>query len=269
MNEITVHALNAINLAFYRERAGEFSATREFPWPGWRRLVRHILAPEETGDQPLRVLDVGCGNGRFAGFLCEALGRRGARLDYCGLDASAPLLAHARQRPLPGGTARFVELDFVEEPTRLPAGPFDLTALLGVLHGVPGRGRRRALVQATAERLAPGGVLALTCWRFAEFERFRRRLVSWETYNREAAQPIDAAQLEPGDHLMPWGDGRRPVRYCHATGADEIDTLVRGLGLERLETYLEDGRGGNLNRYAVFRAPRAGDIARRRPEPRR
>jgi SAM-dependent methyltransferase len=267
MNEATVHALNAINLAFYRERAGEFSASREFPWPGWQRLVRHIPAPQQTGDRPLRALDVGCGNGRFAGFLCELLAARGARFYYCGLDASAPLLARARRRPLPGGVARVGELDFVEEPGPLPTGPFDLAALLGVLHGVPGRDRRRALVQAAAERLAPGGVLALTCWRFAELERFRRRLMSWESYNREAAQPIDAAQLEPGDHLMPWGRGRRPVRYCHATGADELDSLVRGLGLERLETYLADGRGGDLNRYTVCRAPRAGDVARRRPEP--
>jgi SAM-dependent methyltransferase len=269
MNETTVHALNAINLAFYRERADEFSATREFPWPGWRRLLRHLPEPRETGEPPLRVLDLGCGNGRFASFLCEALARRGARLDYCGLDASAPLLARARRRPLPGSPARFVELDFVDDPARLPPGPFDLAVLLGVLHGVPGRGRRRALVRAAAERLAPGGLLALTCWRFAELERFRRRLVSWETYNRGAAQPIDATQLDPGDHLMPWGRGPRPVRYCHATGADELDALVRGLGLECRETYLEDGRSGDLNRYAVFRAPRAGDAARRRPEPRR
>jgi SAM-dependent methyltransferase len=269
MNESTVHALNAINLAFYRERAGEFSDTREFPWPGWQRLLRHIPATGESGDRTLRALDVGCGNARFAGFLCEALARRGARLDYCGVDASAPLLARARRRPLPGDGAHFVELDFVEDPARLPPGPFDLVALLGVLHGVPGGGRRRALVRAAAARLAPDGVLALTCWRFAELERFRRRLISWETYNREAAEPIDASQLEPGDHLMPWGRGSRPVRYCHATGEDELDVLVRGLGLRRLETYLADGRSGDLNRYAVFRAPGAADTARRRAEPRR
>jgi SAM-dependent methyltransferase len=269
MNETTVHALNAINLAFYRERADEFSAAREFPWPGWQRLLRHLPAAGEAADRPLRVLDVGCGNGRFADFLCEALARHGARLDYCGLDASAPLLERARRRGLPGGVARFVERDFVEDPARLPRGPFDVAALLGVLHGVPGRGRRRALVQAAAERLAPGGLLALTCWRFAEIERFRRRLMPWEAYNRDTAQPIDAAQLEPGDHLMPWGRGPRPVRYCHATGEDELDALVRGLDLEPLDTYLEDGRSGDLNRYAVLRAPRAGDTERRRPEPRR
>jgi SAM-dependent methyltransferase len=266
MNESTVYALNAINLAFYRERAGEFSDTREFPWPGWQRLLRHIPETGESGDRTLRALDVGCGNARFAGFLCEVLPRRGARLDYCGVDASAPLLARARRRPLPGGAARFAELDFVEDPERLPPGPFDLVALLGVLHGVPGRGRRRALLRAAADRLAPGGLLVLTCWRFAELERFRRRLIAWETYNREASEPIDAEELEPGDHLMPWGRGPRPVRYCHATGVDELDALVRDLGLQRLETYLEDGRSGDLNRYAVFRAPLASDTERRRAE---
>ncbi|HEY5657827.1 MAG TPA: hypothetical protein VIY27_08550, partial [Myxococcota bacterium] len=108
-----------------------------------------------------------------------------------------------------------------------------------------------------------------TCWRFGELERFRRRLMPWDTYNRSAAQPIDAGELEPGDHLLPWGRGPHPVRYCHATGADELDALVRGLGLARVEAYLEDGRSGDLNRYALFRAPSAGDAERRRPAPQR
>ena len=49
----------------------------------------------------------------------------------------------------------------------LPSGPFSLVALMGVLHHVPGRETRAALVAAAADRLAPGGLLALTLWRFA------------------------------------------------------------------------------------------------------
>jgi SAM-dependent methyltransferase len=270
MNETTAQALNAINLAFYRECAADFSASREFPWPGWERLVSHLEGRARAG-APLRVLDVGCGNGRFAGFLAERLAARGRRFEYCGVDASAPLLVRARARDLPNTDASFYDLDFVKAPEQLPRGPFTLVALLGVLHGVPSRARRRALVEAAAQRLAPGGLLAPTCWRFAELARFRRRLLSWEAYNRAATEPVDPAQLESGDHLMPWGKGGRIVRYCHATDEGELDALVRGLPLARVDAYLEDGRSGDLNRYAVFRGTGAlGSAANTAPrEPQR
>ncbi|MDH5306375.1 MAG: class I SAM-dependent methyltransferase [Myxococcales bacterium] len=256
MNQTTAHALNAINLAFYRERADEFSASREYAWPGWKRLLPHLDAARMP-DGPLRVLDLGCGNGRFAAFLAEQLGDAGASLRYCGVDASDPLLARARARALPGERCAWHALDFVQSPGRLPDGPFEFIALLGVLHGVPGQGQRRALLREAAARLAPGGRLALTCWRFAELDRFRKRLVSWETYNRRALQPIDPGQLEPGDHLMPWGRGKQWLRYCHATGADEREALVRGLALRCVESFLADGRSADLNHYAVYEAARA------------
>ena len=96
MNDDTARALEAINRAFYRERAAEFSATREAPWRGWERLLARVRSPKRTS--PLRVLDVGCGNGRFGAFLAGALEADGTRLEYVGVDASAPLLAAARLR---------------------------------------------------------------------------------------------------------------------------------------------------------------------------
>lgn len=256
MNETTVHTLNEINLAFYRRRAGEFSATREFPWPGWIRLMEHFKARSNA-----RVLDVGCGNGRFAAYLAEQLATRqpagAAPLEYFGADASAPLLAFAARRTLPSLRAHFTELDFVRAPTELPAcppGPFDLVVLLGVLHGVPGHAQRRALVREAARRVVPGGLLAMTCWRFAEIERFKRRLVSWDTYNAGATEPVERGELERGDHLLPWGRGSSAVRYCHATDEPELERLVCGLGLEPVDRYLADGRSGDLNRYAIYRA---------------
>jgi len=249
MNQATTHALNAINLAFYREQAEAFSASREYPWPGWRRLLTHL--PRSA--RPLRVLELGCGNGRFASFLAEQLGAR-TGIEYWGVDASAPLLARARQRDCGGHRARWQQLDFVADPGALPAGPFDLVALLGVLHGVPGRACRRALVRRAAARLAPGGLLVFTCWRFGELERFRERLLSWETYNRAAPDPIDPSELEPGDHLLPWGRDRRSLRYCHASDAAEREALVDGLSLSCVDRFLADGRGADLNHYAVYRA---------------
>jgi SAM-dependent methyltransferase len=240
MDEETTRALNELNLAFYRERAEEFSRTREHPWPGWERLLP--LLPAE----PLRVLDIGCGNGRFGRFLETR--RPGGR--YVGVDASEPLLEKARDHLPVSLDASLHRADFVSEApdAALPPGPFSLVVLFGVLHGVPGASRRRALVAAAAQRLARGGILALAAWRFAELEDLRRRIVPWS-----GRSSIDTAQLEPGDHLLAWG-GIEALRYAHALDEHELAALTGGLGLIDVASFVDDGRGRERNRYAILRA---------------
>jgi SAM-dependent methyltransferase len=249
MDERTVHSLNAINRSFYSETAGEFDSSRSEPWPGWTRLLP--LLEQQRAAGALRVLDVGCGNGRFGAFLADRL--TPAELRYTGIDSSEFLLSRARARALPFAEIELVCADLVEAPDRLPAGPYSLIALFGVLHHVPGLARRRALLRRLGERLAPGGLLALTCWQFEAFSRFRDKLIPWRDYNRTAREPIDPEQLEAGDHLLPWGDSGPAVRYCHFTGEEEMRQLLSDLSFDLVSSYSADGREENLNRYFICR----------------
>jgi SAM-dependent methyltransferase len=128
----------------------------------------------------------------------------------------------------------------------LPRGPFDLVCSFGLLHHIPAFARRRALVECLAARVARGGRLALAFWRFAERERFTRRRVDWAT-----APEIDESQLEPGDHLLAWGDAGAS-RYCHASDDAEIEALLAAVPLTRCDDFEADGREGTLNRYLVL-----------------
>jgi SAM-dependent methyltransferase len=250
MDEQTVRSLNAINRTFYRANALEFDQARSAPWPGWTRLLPHIgqIRGEATA---LRVLDVGCGNGRFGAFLADQL--PAGEIHYCGIDSSPPLISCARERALPFAGVEFRQTDFVEAGSELPKGPFSLIGLFGILHHVPGHAHRRELLRRLGERLAPGGILALTTWQFEAFARFQNRLVPWSDYNRTAADPIETAQLEPGDHLLPWGDEGIAHRYCHFTSEDDTRELLEGLLFEIVDSYAADGREGNLNRYFICR----------------
>lgn len=249
MDQATANALRALNRRFYQERAEEFSASRNAPWPGWLRLLPRLRALSEQGGR-LRVLDTGCGNGRFAHFLAEQLPQ--ARVDYQGVDGSAPLIEIAQGRRLPGISAQWALLDFMEASDALPAGPFDCVTLFGVLHEIPGRQRRQALIAGLAERLREDGALVLARWRVAESPRLRERFLPWSAFGEHCALPLDLTQLEAGDHLLPWGEGRF-ARYVHAIRAEELQEATRELPLAPLEEFHEDGRERQLNHYTIFR----------------
>ena len=205
------------------------------------------LAEAQTGGQPLDVLDVGCGNGRFAAFLAD----RCARYRYLGIDASAELLAHARARGSADAPVRYRQADFLEKPIE-PGQRFSLVVLFGVLHHVPGRRQRLALVQSMARCLRTPGLLVLTAWKF---DAFRKRSRPWREFNRTAKEPIDLDQLEPGDHLLPWGNGDG-IRFCHFADDAEIEAISREACLDPIAAFSADGPSSDLNRYFVF-SPRS------------
>jgi tRNA (uracil-5-)-methyltransferase TRM9 len=257
MKQATRDRLNALNQRFYSEHAAAFSATRDRPWPGFARALEltadALQARSPRSADTLRVLDVGCGNGRLIAPLRERFGERFA---YAGIDASQALLALARRR-YAGAPARFAHADFVTTAPEqaLPQGPFELVALFGVLHHVPDEAQRRALVSVTAARLAPGGVLAFTLWRFDESARFARHCLN-RVERQELARELafDATELEAGDQLLRWGDGQRRLRYCHFCDEAEIERLVAATELAPLARFRSDGEGDRLNDYVLLRA---------------
>jgi SAM-dependent methyltransferase len=252
MNERTRLALNAINRDFYQRHAHAFSRTRAAPWPGWRRVLDHIPALPRP-NAPLSALDVGCGNGRFGRYLVESLGFAPR---YVGIDSSPQLLADARQALSELQALLLLEHDVVAAPEQqlLPveAGvDHDVAVLFGMLHHVPAAERRRALVAACAERLRPGGLLAVSFWQYAGRDRFDKKIVPWQWATERYA--VDHAELEPGDQLLRWGSGLEAARFCHFISPDEARALLSLQTLEPIETFEADGKTSDLNHYVLLR----------------
>jgi len=107
-----------------------------------------------TPDAPLRVLDVGTGQGLLAALFLDAFPNGTA----VGLDASEPMRDVALERMAAyGDRFRFTLGDFVEgELPRAAGGPFDVVVSSRAIHHVPTR-EKQLLYAAIYNTLAPDG----------------------------------------------------------------------------------------------------------------
>jgi 2-polyprenyl-3-methyl-5-hydroxy-6-metoxy-1,4-benzoquinol methylase len=232
-----------LNRRFYATVAVEFDRTRQGLPEGMLTLaqVLHARLPA-----PARLLDAGCGNGRFA----RALAQQGVAGAYTGLDGDERLLAlaAAQNTDLPGLTCHFAQTDLAQPGWIAAAGaaPYDAVACLAVLHHFPGHDLRRRILTEMASLLAPGGLLALSTWQFLSVARFVDRSVAWETVG------LSETDVEPGDALLTWNQGAHAVRYVHNLDLAEVERLAAGCGLTVIESFRADGKEGNLNLFAVL-----------------
>ncbi|MCB0062718.1 MAG: class I SAM-dependent methyltransferase [Caldilineaceae bacterium] len=249
MTPATIERLLQLNRDFYQRVATNFDETRGGLPMGWRRLQPWF---PKTQGRALRILDVGCGNGRFAWLLDEWT----INTSYVGIDADAQLLALAADhaRPLSQVKTSFRQADFTT-PTwladaQLRADTFDLVVCFAALHHVPSRALRQRLLQDLAQLVTADGVVILSHWQFLSSERFVRKQIAWQTIG------LTENDVEAGDALLPWQQGHYAVRYVHQTGLSEAQQLGAVANLRLIHDFFADGREGNLNLYTVYQVNR-------------
>jgi len=202
------------------------------------RLLAHV--PDQS-----RLLDVGCG----AGQLALALDRLGRRVQYVGVDASERMIQLARQTisNLSSVTAQFLVQD-VTAPgwtERLPLRPFHVTAVLALLHHIPGSERRARLLRDVAGCLMPDGLILVSTWQFLNSPRLRQRVQPWSLIG------LSSEDVEPGDYLLDWRREVHGLRYCAFIDEAALRRLAELAGLRVIETFYA-GRD-DLNLCVVLR----------------
>jgi SAM-dependent methyltransferase len=135
-------------------------------FPELLRVHADIFEWYFEGDGPMawpgrRVLDAGCGMGRWLHFACQ----RGAEI--VGMDVSAAVDVAARRE---GTNADFVQADLRSPP--FAAASFDLVYSFGVVHHLADPA---AAVRALAALVKPGGALRLYVYRSLADEDLPRR----------------------------------------------------------------------------------------------
>jgi SAM-dependent methyltransferase len=234
MNTDTSTKLVEINQSFYRLEARGFSQTRQTPWRGWQILMDNYVYDRK----PLRVLDIGCGNGRFGSFLFEHYQIE----TYVGIDFSQELIKIAKDNLKEYSQAVLLSTDIFTKGIGRFNQPFDLVVLWGILHHIPNYSARITLINQALELTS--GVFAASLWQFAKFERFKKLEASWDNL-----PDIDQSQLEAGDYLLNFNDSDH-YRYCHSFSDQEIKRIKTDLLQPSITEYQADGKEG-YNRYII------------------
>ncbi len=249
MENDTIQRLLDLNRQFYQTFAVDFSATRQRLQPGVQRIIADL--PRDAN-----LLDLGCGNGE----LWRVLAARGHTGQYLGLDFSPGLLAVARQaagKPPGPGQATFLQADLSRPDWECPVQEliagwpgfqgFDAVLSFAVLHHLPGKELRGAVLQHVRALLAPGGRFIHSEWQFLNSPRLRLRIHDW-TEAGIAPQDVD-----PGDYLLDWRRGGQGLRYAHHFDLQELDSLAADCGFEIIDTFQSDGEGGALGLYQTWK----------------
>lgn len=270
MDKQMARKLAQLNTGFYAQQAASFSSTRKSPWPGWRTVAQLLEselldgcagageATARPNAEPVRLLDVACGNLRFERFLlqdCSWFNWEFVAADNCpALIKGAALPQDRVQLACVDAVEALIDGTLSGQLTALAPGPFDVAVSFGFAHHVPGFAGRVNLLRALLSTVRPGGLVAVSLWRFMDdpglAEKARRSTeqalaqLSW----------LQAECLEAGDYVLGWQDRPGAFRYCHHFDSAEISQLLQAVPEARLVArFRADGRTGGLNQYLVLR----------------
>ncbi len=277
MEQRIARDLAALTEDFYRGHAQSFSATRAQAWPGWKRVLGSLEAV--AGPSGLVLLDVACGNLRFERFMADTYEGRfvATAVDSCDELAvqALPEMRQAQPQVQPSaGRERarvtFVHADIIaalldggrEGVVSALGKAYDAVVCFGFFHHVPGADNRAELMRALVQTVRPGGVVAVSLWRFAEHEAGYRKAQARDA--RALAQLSDrgwdiaAGKLEPGDHLVGWHNKPGVWRYCHSFSDEEAKGLAQASPeIHCIDRFASDGKTGTDNLYLVVQRKEA------------
>ncbi|MDO8436335.1 MAG: methyltransferase domain-containing protein [bacterium] len=195
----------------YNLISDEFSRTRQRLWSEIKFLFDNYIAVGE------KILDLGCGNGRFFKWFQE----KGA--DYSGVDNSEKLIKIAKKNNPEGNF-------LVDDALRLsfPEGCFSKVYGIAIFHHIPSVELRLKFLQEAKRILKPNGFLILTVWKFHRPEEL------YLIFKYALLKIFGFSKLDFGDILDPWG--KKTDRYYHCFSERELVILTRSAGFKIKES---------------------------------
>jgi len=211
----------------YNLIADDFSSKRENTWEETEFLFDSYLSKE------MRVLDLGCGNGRYYPVF------KTKKIDYSGIDNSERLISIAKEK--------YPEAKFqLGDAFNIPFSDnfFDMVYSIAVLHHIPSRELRIQALKEIGRVLKNNGLLILTVWKFHELKEF------YFLIKYTILKLTMKSKLDWDDVFEPWG--RKAQRYYHWFSQKELEKLAIEAGFKVKKIgIVKNQKGNRKNIYLV------------------
>jgi len=209
----------------YEKITEDFSRTRGKFWD-------ELLFVRDLIPKGARIVDIGCGNGRFFGTLEDP------SVDYTGIDFSEGLIRIANERYQKNQNAKFLVGDALSLP--FPNNSFETTVSFAVIHHIPSQEYREQFLRELERVTKPGGIIVITAW---DVWHSKPRIVVEYLFKKLWRQ----SSLDIGDAFLKFGKAEN-ARFVHAFSKRELRSLVRkaGLCVERIDIVRRPSREQNF-----------------------
>jgi tRNA (uracil-5-)-methyltransferase TRM9 len=281
MTQSTIDKLNKINQDFYFRISKYWNNSEDSAWYGWRTLIQILV--EQFGDKKeVSILDLGCGNARFATFMANNF--PDIKINYTGIDTDPQFLENGSERKKDSfGEFKLIQADLIKDNwetivnqkmesnvilnsfQNTPAiqdkidinnktQKFDLVVLFGILHHIPSFEARQNLLNQASQLLKLNGTLIFTGWRFADKERLKKRILDPQKLFYQYALNffgIEQNQLEENDYLLDWVKYEYSIRYAHYISDAEAEDMAKLAKLQITTHFVDDSLQRDQNNYWI------------------
>ena len=194
----------------YNQISQEFSQTRKAPWPELTIFKKYLK-------KNTKILDVGCGNGRFYQYI------QSLNCQYTGLDISQNLLKEAQNK--------YPNINFWQDDMRTMATvadqKFDAIFFIASFHHLDTEEDRLITLKKAQKLLKQDGKIFLTNWNLFQ-KKYRKYL--WQSFYQSWV-----SSLKWNDTFIPFTSTNKKktyLRYYHAFTPWELKKLFKKADLK-------------------------------------
>lgn len=231
MDEHTAQTILRLTRETYERIAREFDKTRKVLWDDFSTFDPYVK-------EGMRVLDIGCGNGRLYRYLKDT------NIRYLGIDQNQYLVDQARER-YPGVTFIRGDITQLGKISELSGQQFDSVFCISLLSHIPSHEYRRFVLSNMRQYLRSTGTLCMLNWNLWR-PVFRQKNIWTGNIQRLLLQTDDWAlryvvperKLGLRDVMAWWGNSfyGSPL-YYRAFTTGELKKLCRAVGFRDVRSF--------------------------------